>query len=334
MKARKILIVTGIYPPQIGGPAQYAKNLAEALAEAGNQVEVKTYGWEKSLPSGWHHLAFFLKILPAVARAEAVIALDTFSVAVPTYYATRLFRRRFIIRVGGDFLWEQYLERTEERVLLKNFYLETPKHWTAKEKQIFRLTKKALAGANKIVFTTNWQRQIWAEPYGFDPRKTVIIENYYGPKESSVSPIGKIFVGGARQLVWKNLDNLARNFFAAKLRDGSLQLDLENAPYDEFIEKIRRAYAVILISLGDVSPNMILDAVRLGKPFILTRETGLYDRLRGVGLFVDPQSDKEIIAAIMTLADPNEYDRWRAKVNQFTFTHTWQEIAEEFKKLT
>lgn len=332
--SRKILIVTGIYPPQIGGPAQYAKNLAEALSEAGDEVEVKTYGSERRLPSSWRHLAFFLKILPAVARAEAVIALDTFSVAVPAYYATRIFRRKFVVRVGGDFLWENYIERTEERVLLKNFYLETVDNWTAKEKQIFNLTKKVLAGVDTIVFTTNWQREIWAEPYELDLNRTTIIENYYGPKEASPEPEGKIFVGGARQLVWKNLDNLARIFFTAKLRDGSLQLDLTNAPYEEFLNKIRRAYAVILVSLGDVSPNMILDAIRLGKPFILTRETGLYDRLRGVGLFVDPLNDKEITDAIMTLADPNEYNRWRAKVNQFTFTHTWQEIAREFKQLT
>ena len=333
MKARKILIVTGIYPPAIGGPAQYAKHLAEALTEGGDEVKVKTYGWEKRLPATWRHLFFFFKILPAVAQVEAVIALDTFSVAVPAYYATRLFRRQLIIRVGGDFLWEGYVERTEERVLLKNFYLDTPNNWTAKEKQIFKLTKQALHAASTVVFTTNWQRQIWAEPYKLNLDKIVIIENYYGPKESSLEPGAKVFVGGTRQLVWKNLDNLARNFFTTKLRDGSLQLDLENAPYEEFIEKIRQAYAVILVSLGDVSPNMILDAIRLGKPFILTRETGLYDRLRGVGIFVDPESDKEIIEAIMTLADPNEYDRWRAKVNQFTFTHTWQQIAEEFRKL-
>lgn len=333
MKARKILIVTGIYPPAIGGPAQYAKHLAEALAEAGDKVEVRTYGWEKRLPSGWSHFFLFLKLLPAVARSEAVIALDTFSVAVPVYYATRLFRRKFVIRIGGDFLWESYVERTEERVLFKNFYLDTLDNWTNKEKQIFKLTKKVLRGADTLVFTTNWQREIWAEPYGLDLAKTTMIENYYGPKESSLESDSKTFVGGTRQLVWKNLDNLARNFFTAKLRDGSLQLDLENAPYEEFVEKIRRAYAIILVSLGDVSPNMILDAIRLGKPFILTRETGLYDRLRGVGIFVNPESDKEIIEAIMTLANPEEYNRWRAKVNQFTFTHTWQQIAEEFRML-
>ena len=62
MKARKILIVTGIYPPQIGGPAQYAKNLAEALTEGGDEVKVKTYGWEKRLPATWRHLFFFFKI--------------------------------------------------------------------------------------------------------------------------------------------------------------------------------------------------------------------------------------------------------------------------------
>ena len=89
------------------------------------------------------------------------------SAGVPLLLA-RLKKPRKLLRLGGDFLWESYTERTEERVLLKNFYPDTPNNWTAKEKQIFKLTKQALHAASTIVFTTNWQRGIWAEPYGLD----------------------------------------------------------------------------------------------------------------------------------------------------------------------
>ncbi|MDO8183812.1 MAG: glycosyltransferase family 4 protein [bacterium] len=329
----KVLIATGIYPPQIGGPAQYAKELALALKRASEEVEVVTYGKERGLPTGGRHLAYLLKILPAVRRADLIIALDTFSVGFPVAVAAKILRKKLIIRTGGDFLWEQYVERTGDKVLLRNFYQTTRRKWDKKEEWIYKLTKFALQQARVVVFSTDWQKQIWLPVYQLDENKTKIIENYYGPKERSYEAEGKVFLGATRPLVWKNLDTLGRIFFDLKRHDGHLQLDLEPAPYEEFLNKLRHCYAVILISLGDISPNMILDAIRIGKPFILTKETGLYDRLRGYGLFVDPENERDIGEKILTLADPQEYARWRAKVNQFNFTHTWDEIAGEFVNL-
>ncbi len=326
----RILIATGIYPPQIGGPAQYAKELALALERAGEEVEVVTYGKELGLPTSIRHGVFFLKILAAVRRADYIIALDTFSVAFPVTIAAKLLRKKVIIRTGGDFLWEWYVERTGDKVLLRHFYQTASAKWNKKERETYRLTRWILNNVSLVVFSTDWQRQIWLGPYQLKESQTAIIENYYGPKERSFEAPGKIFLGATRPLVWKNLDTLGRIFFDLKRHDGHLQLDLENAPYEEFLDKMRHAYAVILISLGDISPNMILDAIRMGKPFILTKETGLYDRLRGYGLFVDPEDERDIAEKILTLADPEEYARWRARVNQFNFTHTWDEIAGEF----
>lgn len=329
----KVLIATGIYPPAIGGPAQYAKELAEAVARSGHEVEVATYGKERTLPTGLRHAAFFLKTFQAVKRNNFIIALDTFSVAFPVVLAAKLLGRKVVIRTGGDFLWEQYVERTGEKVMLRNFYQSTSQNWNKKENQIFKLTKWILKNTSLIVFSTDWQRQIWQSVYHLPEAKTAIIENFYGPKEASLEPEGKVFLGAARPLVLKNLDTLAMIFFDLKRHDGTLQLDLETAGYEEHLAKMRAAYAVIVVSISEISPNMILDAVRLGKPFICTKETGLYDRLRGYGLFVDPDNPRDIAEKVMTLADGQEYARWRAKVNQFNFTHTWDEIAAEFLNL-
>ena len=38
----RILIVTGIFPPDIGGPATYVPQIATALAERGHQLTVLT----------------------------------------------------------------------------------------------------------------------------------------------------------------------------------------------------------------------------------------------------------------------------------------------------
>src|SRR5690348_11398603 len=118
----RILIATGIYPPEIGGPAEYAKNLKDAWNSQGHQVTVKVFSRFKFLPTGLRHLAYFLYIVPAVIRADFILSLDTFSAGLPAVLAARLFGKQIIVRTGGDFLWEFYVERTGELVLLKDFY--------------------------------------------------------------------------------------------------------------------------------------------------------------------------------------------------------------------
>ncbi len=112
----RILIATGIYPPAIGGPAQYAKGLEDALREQGHTVIVKAYGKrEHGLPIGIRHIYFALRCLWSFLRANKIIVLDTFSVALPIAMLHFVFRKKFIIRTGGDFLWENYVERTKKK---------------------------------------------------------------------------------------------------------------------------------------------------------------------------------------------------------------------------
>src|SRR3989344_9562594 len=76
--AMRILIATGIYPPEVGGPAYYAQGLGEALKKVGHRVDIVTYGALKKLPMGVRHAAYFLRLLPRLPLADTVIALDTF----------------------------------------------------------------------------------------------------------------------------------------------------------------------------------------------------------------------------------------------------------------
>src|SRR3989339_2001933 len=107
----KILITTGIYPPKIGGPAQYAKNLKEAFEKLGHSVSVKTFTIENKIPTGIRHIFFFLKIIPSILRADMVFALDTYGVGFPTALASRLFFKKILLETEGVFLWENNWRR-------------------------------------------------------------------------------------------------------------------------------------------------------------------------------------------------------------------------------
>jgi len=330
----KIIIATGIYPPDIGGPAQYAKNLKVEFEELGHQVKMLTYQLEKKIPTGVRHFWFFLRCLLTFPRSDLVIALDTFSVGLPAVMAAKIFGKKIIIRTGGDFLWEQFVERTGDLVLLKDFYQTRLDKLNLKEKIVFKFSRWTVCNANRLIFSTDWQRKIWLPIYGFDEAKTTIVENYYGTKELSFPPSEKNFITGARSLKLKNFERLVEVFKRADAKDFLLVYDNTTNPFEKFMDKVAHCYAVILVSVGDISPNLILDAIRHNKPFILTKETGFYDRLKDIGLFVDPENIDDIADKILYLADEKNYKKQVDKIKIFNFTHTWQEIASEFLVLS
>ncbi len=330
---KNILIATGIYPPDIGGPAEYAAELEKVWKNQGYKVTVKYFSFEKKLPTGIRHIFFALKSIPAVISADFILVLDTWSAAIPTAFLCRIFGQKFVIRTGGDFLWESYLERTKKKVLFKNFYNTELDNLNSKEKIIFKKTKWVLNQAEKIVFSTSWQRNIWQEPYKINIAKTTIIENFYGEKEVVSESKDKIFIGAARPIYFKSVDNLKQIFDTEEIKKSGFALDLKTSSKKELLDRIKKSYAVVLASLGDISPNLILDAIKLDKPFIVTEETGIKDRIKDVAIFVNPLDKQDIIEKVLWLMDENNYKAQQEKLAKFSFVHTWDQIADEFLNL-
>ena len=361
----KILIATGIYPPDIGGPAQYARGVEEAWKKEGYKVKVLAFSavcrtgvlnWR--LPTGIRHLYYFLRVVFSLSgvdpvrsregsqRASAsngvdfVFSPDTFSAALPALFACKLFGKKLIIRTGGDFLWEQYVERTGDLVLLRDFYTTRLSRLTKKERAIFSLLRFLFRHAHATIFSTAWQLDIFQKPYCLNLKKCFIVENYYGVHERQShadvlknNSIEKVFVGGTRPLRWKNIARVEKAFVKAREKGLPISLQLQTGSHGKFLMDIQSSYAVILASLGDVSPNTILDAIQFGKPFILTRETGLYEKLKDIGVWVDPEDVDDIAEKIAWLSDEKNYEAQCAKVRAFTFTHSYEQIADEIRTL-
>lgn len=338
----KILIATGLYPPDIGGPAEYAKNLQEEFARAKHSVAVVCYSrFLRAVPFGIRHIFYFFKVLFRSAGADFILALDTFSVAVPAVYAGLLLRKPIIIRVSGDFLWESYVERSKDLIPFRQFY-ERRRPFVLKERIIFRLMGFALRKASWLAFNSEWQRQIMIPAYGLDIAKTAVIKNFFGdslPAETlsglptHSTQTGKNFIWAVRPRVLKNGEILRLAFAEAKKIDPSLSLDDRVTNHNELMSRLASCYAVILPSISEMSPNFIFDALRFGKPFILTRETGAYEMLKDFGLFVDPLNPKDIAEKILALSDPSQYAIYKSKAESFAVRHSWKEIADEFLAL-
>ena len=105
----KIVIATPLYPPESGGPATYAQVLEQELPKLGIEVVVVKYSDVRR--RFFRHLRYFRRISKAARTADLVYALDAVSVGFPAMLAAKVRRKPFVVKVVGDFAWEQGSQR-------------------------------------------------------------------------------------------------------------------------------------------------------------------------------------------------------------------------------
>ncbi len=326
----RIIIATGIYPPDIGGPAKYAKNLKREFLKLEHQVKVVAYTIEKKLPIGIRHCLYFLKLIFKLHKVKLIIALDTFSVAFPAVLAAKIFRKKIIIRVGGDFLWETYVEKTGDLITLEQFYAKKPK-LPLKHKIIAPFQRFVLQHASALAFNSEWQKKLFEKVYKLDKQKTFVIENFYSKKNESVKPKQKNFLWAGREIKFKNLDLVSQAFKDLQKKNKQLKFEIVNNLLPQKLEqKIKGCYALIVPSISDFAPNFIIEGIKFNKPFILTKNCGLAEKLKDIGVFVDPFDREDVKNKILFLADEENYQKYQQKIANFNFVHSWGDIANKF----
>ena len=107
----KLVIATPLYPPEIGGPATYVKILEEGLPTHNIDVEVVKFSDVRHLPKIIRHYAYYRRVLKAARHADVVLALDPVSVGLPAMCAAKKAGKPFVVKIVGDYAWEQGQQR-------------------------------------------------------------------------------------------------------------------------------------------------------------------------------------------------------------------------------
>ncbi len=330
----RILIASPFSHANEGVLGLYADGLREALQKKGHGAEVASLTrLEKKIPSGLRHILYGIRIIPGVLSSDLVLALDSWSVGFPALIMARVFRKRFAIRLGGDFLWESYVARTKEPILLSEFY-EVPRTYTFKEKLIVRGIRFLVSRADALLFTTEFQKKIWQKAYGFAANKAHRIENYFPQKSDANVRGGRVFVSAGRKIFLKNAEALDRAFARVRAKNPDISLDMSSLSHKNHLKRLDQAYAVIIPTFSEVCSNTAIEAVAHGKPFIMTRDTGTFERLEGCGIFIDTRDEHALEAAIEKILDQKTYDELLARIRAFTYTHSWEDMAEEIVRAT
>lgn len=325
----KILIATPLYPPDIGGPAKYARHLREEFATRGNGGGAVAYGtFERTLPPLLRHIVYFFRLLPQAFRADVIFALDTWSVGLPALLVAKLLRKKFLVRIGGDVLWEAYVERTGELITLSEFYAQ-PRTLTYKEKLMKWSGALLMRRADALLFNTAWQRDIWRSAYGAGS-EALVVENHF-PTLAKTEPEGeeRVVVAAGRHIRFKNIDAFARAFKRVKSRHQHLSLDTTPLSPEKNRARLSSCYAVAVPSVSEVNSNLIMEGLSFGKPFITARDSGMHEKFEGMGFFVDTRSEPEMEQALEKLLDEKEYQTLVERIRTSFKERSWSEVADE-----
>lgn len=107
----RLLVATPLYPPDIGGPATYSYLLEKELPSRGIPVAIVSFGAVRHLPKLVRHVAYLRMLLRESMSADVILALDPVSVGLPAYVASRIRKKRFAVKIVGDYAWEQGCQR-------------------------------------------------------------------------------------------------------------------------------------------------------------------------------------------------------------------------------
>lgn len=289
----RILIVTPLYPPEVGGPATYTKLLEEELPEYGFEVGVVKFADVRHLPKGLSHLAFFWKIFKLGKAYDLIYAQDPVSVGLPAVLAAKFLRRRLFLKIVGDFAWENFqnekskIKDEKQRLKIKNEEINfiTPEEFqnnkydwkTEMRKKIERWVARQ---AEKVIVPSHYLEGIIRQ-WGIEPDKIRVIYNAFEPVEIKATKEeirrfleleGTILISAGRLVSWKGFDTLietmpmlARQFGDIKLLiagEGPLELTLKSKITNSKLQKKVKL-------LGPLTRENLLRYIKAADIFVL-----------------------------------------------------------------
>ncbi len=223
----RILICTGIYPPDIGGPATYSNLIFEELKKRGHRVDVLTYSSSSACPAELkersgvipakarlaealakragiqfvnkkyslliRYFLYFLKVLKLGKNVDVIYVQDPVSVGLPTALANLFLRKKIILKIVGDYSWEtaQQVQSLKFKVQsLDEFYPFIKENYPFKIKLLQKIQTWVAKRANKIITPSFYLKNILTKGWGIDDKKIKVIYNSFAI-QNIFSPLDK-----------------------------------------------------------------------------------------------------------------------------------------------
>jgi len=351
----RVLLVTKVFPPAIGGPATFGARLGEELVQKGHTVKVVCGTKDSDISNNYpfpvirtgfsgniikRELSFRMHLIKSMMTSDIVYCMG---LEHQTVWACRVTRKPFVLRIGGDSVWEGARNLGITNLEPEAFFKETSQN----ERQEIQVPEQRrlvqLKSARVVVYVSNYLKQLAIAWSSYHPVNEHVILNGISTNEKpgvlerkEGEPMRLLFVG--RQTNWKGVDAILlalSQIENVKLTiagsgpmlpaniDLSRRLGLENKV--EFLGHVDpRAvddlmayhHVLILPSLYEGLSNTLLEAGAAGIACISSDRGGNPEVIihNQTGYLVDPFCIKDITRAIKSLCD-NDTERVRLAEN-------------------
>ncbi len=231
MKNKNMLITTGIFSPDIGGPASYCRLLAQEFSKyfpvsvvsyssAIRRSEDKTLNfkvirvWRKT-PRFLRHLIYLLRILPVARKTDTIFALNAVSAGVPALMAAKMFKKNFWVRIPGDYAWEVAVNRGKTPLLINDFQNSKKKGWIG---TLHKLQSWVCKSARGVIVPSEYLAGI-VRGWGVDAEKIKVVYNGVNFQPANISQMqarkqigitGNLILSVGRLVPWKGFRMLIK----------------------------------------------------------------------------------------------------------------------------
>jgi len=221
----KIVLATPIYPPEIGGPATYVRELATrlakaeqvtivALADVGEVVEgVKLVLISKKSGLLSRLTAFFFALLKEAKGANVIYVQNAVAAGLPAVLVGALLKKPVVLKFVGDEAWERATQAGKTQKSLEQF-LAAPEGGV-KTSIFIAIQKFVLTHASVVVPPSQFLGEILTTYYGVSSEKVLVNYNAFEdaiPAETPKTHTSHQILSVSRLVSWKRVDGIINAF--------------------------------------------------------------------------------------------------------------------------
>ena len=259
-RKKRILIATGIFPPDIGGPATMLEAMAHEFIKNDFQVKILTYAEDSKKSKGnfevirvnkkkkWKKFCFLKKMYKYSDWADVIYVTDTYSVGYFAYLMKKYLDKKYVLRFAGDSAWETAVAQGWTSDYIVDFQ---EKKYSEEIESLKNRRSMIMKNADTVIAVSNFMKDLatkigvqedkikviynstdFVNKENIDDKKIQDLKNKYGQDK-------KIVVTSCRLTAWKGVDGIIKILPKLKEKVGAINfLVLGDGPEMDNLKKL------------------------------------------------------------------------------------------------
>jgi len=274
---QNLIVITGIYPPDSGGPAKFASDFSSWCSDKIPKVTVISY-FDPKIPNGLNHNSLligvnrtgsvtnrYFRMIRSIGKATKqqcyILSVGAF---LETYIASILYKFNYVVKVPGDIVWEKARNNNRTQLDIDSFQTSS----LTFKYRFFRLAfTRSLLRASLVVVPSVGLYKL-CSAWGVPETRLMLIRNSVDiAKYSQLSrnPVNFEILTICRLTPWKGVDELIRYCSERKI---SLAV-AGDGPERSRLENLSKTLAADVTFFGDIPESKIISLLASSRIFVL-----------------------------------------------------------------